>query len=116
LGNLLGWQVWFNLSRHRLDAKFYVKLSGDSLEAFQQQLVQLYLNNRLTLSIKPQSLIHLLEEIATIPPEIEHLLMKETWGEVGYYKRKRGDMRILYFKNADAKTITFNTYHKNELH
>lgn len=116
LGSLAGWKVYYTRNPRSPEQRYwdapFILNGGEEPEDELQRFMR---DNKITCTIKPTSVLGVLEEIVTTPQEMENIRMRQSVGTEQYKKRKRDDMRILYKRMDNEKVLVFYLYHKEDM-
>lgn len=109
--NLSGWRIYYTTDRSTNNDSLF-EIEGETLSEREEKLADFIGTNNISCSISPGSIIRAFDWLVTVPQEVEWTrIRKEVDGEV-FRKLKRGDVRIFYVLDREAKKIIFFVHQK----
>ena len=112
-GNLMGWRIFYADNRS-LDSSHVAEIGGKSLTEREQALQEFFVQEGISATIKPGSIIRALEWIVGVPEEVEQVRMTKAIEGKVFKKVKRGKARIFYILDRDQEIIVFFTHQKKD--
>lgn len=114
-GPLEGWRIYYLQNLRNPDRKYWTEIKGETVAQREKALEEYIRENGVSCTVKPATIIRVLESIVTTPGSIEHVRMRLEAGDEVYKKRKRRNMRILYRVDQVEKVLLFNLYKKEDM-
>lgn len=113
-GNLAGWKILYTTNRS-IDFQYLKEIGGKTMEEREEELRKFLVQEHISASIKPGSVVRTIEWLVTIPQQVENLRIKqEVDGEV-FRKIKRGKIRLFYNVFHREKRFIFFLHQKQQM-
>ncbi len=112
-GNLSDWHLRY-ASNKRIDDAL-IEISGSTTNELEESFRKFVAKNGISCSIKPESVIHTLDWLVTVPQHVENIRIRETVNGQVFKKIKRGNVRIFYHLDSEKRDIVFFIYQKQAL-
>lgn len=111
--NLSGWHIKYTFNK-KVDGST-VEIVGSTLKELEEYFHKFVATNNISCSIKPESIIHTLDWLVTVPQLAEDMRIRKMVNGQEFKKVKRGRVRIFYVLNSDKKDIVFFVHQKQAL-